>query len=186
MALSDFDLRNYIRNKRLQIEPFSDESIRENGLDLRLYDEIVPLKRTKKVFDLKNFDSSDFFERPIKFNSYVLKPNRIYLVATKEYLKIPPDLMGFINLRSTYARLGITIPPTLIDAGWEGQLTIRMECGDYPVRIYAGERFLHVIFVKLLNSVSRSYKGVYQYQRGIVLPKAKSTLEGQRSKDLEK
>ena len=36
MILSDFDLWNYIRSGRLAIEPFSEDIVRENGLDLRI------------------------------------------------------------------------------------------------------------------------------------------------------
>jgi dCTP deaminase len=36
VILSDFDLWNYIRSGRLAIEPFSEDIVRENGLDLRI------------------------------------------------------------------------------------------------------------------------------------------------------
>ncbi|HDN75790.1 MAG TPA: dCTP deaminase, partial [Acidilobales archaeon] len=36
MILSDFDLRAYLESGRLRVIPFSDEIIRENGLDLRI------------------------------------------------------------------------------------------------------------------------------------------------------
>jgi deoxycytidine triphosphate deaminase len=36
MILSDFDLRAYLSSGRLRITPFSEEIIRENGVDLRL------------------------------------------------------------------------------------------------------------------------------------------------------
>ena len=41
MILSDFDLEGLIKEKTLIIKPFDKEIIRENGLDLRLSDEVA-------------------------------------------------------------------------------------------------------------------------------------------------
>ena len=41
MILSDYDLDNIIRAKRLVIDPFQKDTIRENGVDLRLSDEMA-------------------------------------------------------------------------------------------------------------------------------------------------
>jgi dCTP deaminase len=78
--------------------------------------------------------------------------------------------MAFVNLRSSYARIGLTVPPTIIDANFEGQLTIEMIGGEFPVRLYSGERFIHVVFAKLTSPVEKPYSGRYQRQRGIKLP----------------
>ena len=43
MILSDFDLESLIKEKRLVIKPFKKDIIRENGLDLRLSNEIAKL-----------------------------------------------------------------------------------------------------------------------------------------------
>jgi len=40
MILSDFDLGSMLKEKRLIIKPFDKEIIRENGVDLRLADEV--------------------------------------------------------------------------------------------------------------------------------------------------
>jgi dCTP deaminase len=84
---------------------------------------------------------------------------------------MPDDLMGFVNLRSSYARIGLTIPPTIIDAGFEGQVVVEVVGGEVPVDLYPGDRFIHVVFAKLSKPVEKPYRGVYQGQRGIVLPR---------------
>jgi dCTP deaminase len=78
--------------------------------------------------------------------------------------------MGFVNLRSSYARIGLTIPPTIVDANFEGQLTIELVGGDFPVKLYAGDRFLHVVFARLSSIVEKPYSGKYQGQKGVRLP----------------
>ncbi len=169
MILSDFDLWNYLRSGRLKVEPIFEDTVRENGLDLRIGSEIARLKSTEKVLDTRDGDVSEFY-RVERGESFVIGPNEHVLLHTIEYLSMPRDLMGFVNLRSTFARLGLSIPPTIIDANFAGQLTIEMVGGGFPVKLYAGQRFLHVVFAKLTSEVENPYQGRYQGQRGVRLP----------------
>ncbi len=170
MILSDFDLWNYIRNGRLRIEPFTEDVVRENGLDLRIGRQIARMKNSNKVFDTRSDEEiSDYFVME-EADSFVIHPKEHVLLHTLEYISLPLDLMGFVNLRSSYARIGLMIPPTIIDANFEGQLTIELLGGDFPVRLHAGDRFLHVVFSKLSSPVEKPYKGRYQGQRGVRLP----------------
>jgi len=60
---------------------------------------------------------------------------------------------------------------TIVDAGFEGNLTIELIGSGFPVKLYAGERFVHLVFAKLTSPVEKPYKGKYQRQRGVTLPK---------------
>ncbi len=171
MILSDFDLRNYIRSGRLVIKPFADETIRENGVDLRFSEEIARMRTGSKVLDMsEGFNAEDFY-RIERGESFVINPHENVLACTLEYLEMPMDIMGFVELRSTFARLGLTLPPTIIDANFKGQLTLEVVGGNFPVRIHVGDRFGHVIFAKLTSPVEKPYSGKYQGQRGVTLPK---------------
>jgi dCTP deaminase len=169
VILSDFDLWNYIRSGRLAIEPFSEDIVRENGLDLRIGRQIARFNKNTQVFDTKNSNSKDFYYFE-EGDSFVINPSEHVLLHTMEYLALPKDLMGFVNLRSSYARIGLTIPPTIVDANFEGQLTIELVGGDFPVKLHAGDRFLHVVFARLSSIVEKPYSGKYQGQKGVRLP----------------
>ncbi len=172
MILGDRDLRYYISRGLIVIEPFDETIIRENGVDLRLGGEIARMRNPGKVFDVRN-PPSDYTEFYVieKGDSFIINPHEHVLLTTLEYIKLPDDIMAFVNLRSTYARLGIYAPPTIVDAGFEGTLTIELVGGEFPVRLYKGERFLHLVFAKTTSPVEKPYRGKYQGQRGIVLPK---------------
>ena len=170
MILSDFDLWNYIRNKRLVIEPFREDVVRENGLDLRLGKQIARMKKSSRILDVHDdYNIAEFYELE-EAESFVINPGEHVLLHTIEYIKLPLDLMGFVNLRSSYARVGLSIPPTIIDANFEGQLTIELIGGEFPVRLHAGDRFIHVVFARLSSPVEKPYSGRYQGQRGVKLP----------------
>lgn len=110
-VLSDVDLLKYIREGKLKVVPLSEDTVRENGLDLRLGNQIARLRRTAKVFE-PGCDLSEFYEVE-EADSFIIGPHEHVLLHTLEYVKLPNDLMGFVNLRSTFARLGLFIPPCL-------------------------------------------------------------------------
>jgi len=169
MILSDRDLKYYLEKQWIKIVPFSEEIVRENGVDLRIGSQFARLKKTNKVFDV-NENIEDFYEI-INSNEIVVYPHEHLLMTTMEYIELPNDVMAFVNLRSTYARLGISIPPTIVDAGFKGELTIEIVGSEFPVRLKSGTRFLHLIFARTLTPVERPYHGKYQKQNGVTLPK---------------
>ncbi|MEM0453439.1 MAG: dCTP deaminase [Sulfolobales archaeon] len=170
MILSDFDLRAYLSSGRLKIDPFSEEIVRENGVDLRLGSNYCMIVESNEAFDILGHDDLSKYYECGESEQFVLKPNKRYLLHTLEYVALPPELMGFVELRSTFARLGLMIPPTIIDGGFEGQITIEVLSTSFPITLRAGVRFLHVVFSKLTTPVSKPYKGKYQCQKGVRLP----------------
>ncbi len=172
LILGDRDLKYYIEKGLLVIEPYDPSIVRENGVDLRLGDEIARLRNPGRVLDTRNPPPSpeDYYVIE-KGDSFIINPGERVLLTTLEYIKLPDDLMAFVNLRSTFARLGIMAPPTIVDAGFEGNLTIEIVGGTFPVKLYVGDRFLHLIFSRLTSPVEKPYSGEYQGQKGVRLPK---------------
>jgi deoxycytidine triphosphate deaminase len=147
MILSGRDIQWYIEQKKLVITPIKPEQFRQNGVDLILKD--VDLKdQLSYVGDTPKLVKGNF-----------------YLGVTNEYFEFPDDLMAFVELRSTWARKGIMLPPTIVDAGFKGTLTLEIVSFiTQPVPI--GERFAHLIFAKMTGP-SIPYDGKYQGQRDI-------------------
>ncbi len=172
MILGDRDLKYYIEKGRIVVEPFDPEIVRENGIDLRIGGQIARLRRTSKVLDTANppEDLSEFYVVE-EGESFIIYPGERVLLTTLEYLKLPEDIMAFVELRSSFARTGLTMPPTIIDAGFEGNVTLEIHGSSFPIKIYRGQRFAHVIFARTLSPVERPYRGRYQGQRGVTLPK---------------
>ncbi len=179
MILSDFDLLAYIKSKRLVIKPFDSAIVRENGVDLRIGNQIARLVPTGDVLDTAdpNVDLSKFY-RIESGESFIIHPHEKVLLTTLEYVELPADIMAFVELRSSFARLGLMMPPTIIDAGFKGNITLEIQGSSFPVKVYAGQRFAHVIFAKTLNPVEKPYRGRYQGQRGVTLPKLLGLMNG--------
>ncbi len=169
--MSDYDILTYVKSGEITIDPLDKEIIRENGLDLRLGDHYCLLKNTSKVLDPRNpLDSREFYECSSS-DEIIVPPNSHMLLHTLEYIGLPSYIAGLVNLRSTWARTGIYVPATVVDAGFKGQLTIEVIGSSFPVKLYAGDRFLHLVLVKLGTPTTKPYSGSYLGQRGVRLPK---------------
>jgi dCTP deaminase len=144
------------------IRNYSEESIRENGYDLRIcgekYYEIEGnAELPNKKSEIKEIEFKDFA---------IFYPGKTYLFETCEELNMPNDLAALITLRSTLARNGFILPPTMIDAGYKGKITLALS-SFYHNRIVKGTRTAHIIFLKLDKPTEKSYNG--KYQGGVVI-----------------
>jgi len=173
VILSDRDIAWYVEKGLLRIEPLMGDTIRENGVDLRLAEEFCRFNPGAPELDTaRGFDEETYYicTRVSPDEGYVIKPYEHVLATTEETVCLPDDLVGLVNVRSTYARLGLFVPPTVIDAGFCGQVTIEIIGSAYPIRVYPGQRFLHVVFIKTTSPVANPYRGKYQGQRGVTPP----------------
>jgi dCTP deaminase len=77
--------------------------------------------------------------------------------------------------KSTYIRAGILIPTTVLEAGWEGIITLEItNVTPLPAKVYANEGIAQILFFEGDELCDTSYadrKGKYQNQQGVVLPR---------------
>lgn len=118
----------------------------------------------------------------------IIPPNSYALTHTLEYIKVPRNVTCVCIGKSTYARCGIHVNVTPLEAGWEGQVTVEISNGTrLPVKVYPGEGIMQVLFFEG-EEPDVSYadrKGKYQGQKGItlaqVLEKKKTVDVGAKS-----
>lgn len=132
-----------------------------SGRDLKLYIETGKLKIDPVEADQFQQNGIDLILQETKFMR-----GPFWLGCTKETIALPDDLMAFVELRSSWARQGFFLPPTIVDAGFEGNLTLEMLCFMVDPAEAIGKRFAHLIFAKTTNPCEK-YKGRYWNQRGI-------------------
>ncbi len=172
--LSGKEIMRLVERGELVIEPLDPRTIRENGVDLRIGGEVAVLVNNPRPLDpeeLEEVDLGEYYKVMEVDEGFVLQPYMKVLITTLEYVKMPPDVAGLVELRSTFARLGLSIPPTVVDAGFEGQITLEVHGGAFPVLLKKGVRFAHIVFIKVVGEPV-PYKGKYQGQRGVTLPKS--------------
>lgn len=99
-----------------------------------------------------------------------IEPGEFKLVSTVEYVKLPHDLSGKVEGRSSIGRKGVfaIVASGFVDAGFEGNLTLEVfnaskETHDFPT----DTRIAQIVFDELDSPTWYPYKGRYQAQRGI-------------------
>ena len=144
------------------------------GYDLRLSPEgfmVIDNSVSKGVpLDVKDFATELMEEqKPCQENGstfFVLPAFSYALGVSLERISMPNNVMGITDGKSTYARQGTIINVTPIEPGWSGHLTICIVNPlAFPVRIYANEGIVQVMFARLSSEAAQSYgNGKYQNQ----------------------
>jgi dCTP deaminase len=168
MILSDRDIKRYIREGKIKIEPCElDKQLQSIGIDLRLGNTFKIFKMTHKShvdLSAKDYEpDTETIEVP-DGSSFMLHPGEFVLGITKENVEIPNDLMAHIDGRSSLGRLGIGVHSTAghADPGYKGRLTLEISnIGKLPISIIPGMRFCSIIFEQLSSPVEKSYHGKY-------------------------
>ena len=96
-----------------------------------------------------------------------LEVGRTSLAISKERFTMPPNVMGIVHDKSTWARLGIQVQNTVIEPGWTGYLTL--EISYMPLfgkltplyTIPGGVGIAQVIF-HFIDAHVEGYEGKYQ------------------------
>jgi dCTP deaminase len=156
-VLSDADIFEALRRGDLRVEPFREEALTPNGLDLRIAEVLVP----------------DRSPEPVRQGSAEVPPLGRFLVSTAERITLGPALAGQLWIRSSYARRGVLASFGKVEAGFDGTLTIGAFNGAaQPLLLPVGERFCQLALEPLSSPAAKVYaqrSGTYQGQRGITL-----------------
>lgn len=119
-----------------------------------------------KSFVIDPHDDTLWHRIELKGKDYIdIPPNSFIIGHSQDYIKMPLDHMGICLGKSTYARDGKIANMTPLEPGWMGYLTI--EIGNltrYYNRLYINQGVCQVIFIPLVEKVSKGYNGKYQSQ----------------------
>lgn len=193
MILNDIEIQNCCEKEGM-ITPFCKElisSIKDTkvisygqssfGYDIRISAKDIKIfkKVTSDIVDPKRFDEtfldnvSIIFEGEEKY--FILPAHSYALGVTVERFNLPRDITAICLGKSTYARAGILVNVTPLEAEWSGYLTLEISnISPSNCRIYLDEGIAQLLFLKG-NPCKISYndrKGKYQNQtEKVVLPR---------------
>lgn len=128
----------------------------------------------------KKFDSSSLLDIPLRQDEdgscyWLLPPHSYALGVTIERFSIPRNVTAIALGKSTYARCGIVVNTTPLEANWRGRLVVELyNAANLPVRLFAEEGFVQILFFESDEMCATSYSdrdGKYQDQAGLTLPK---------------
>ena len=146
MFLSKPDILKRLDAKELRFDPpVPSERIAQVSIDLSLGRIFGTFKKGLDYIAAIRMDpallaSGDLWDET-EADTFLLEPSQFVLARTLERVHIPNSLMGLVEGRSTYARLGVTVHVTApkIDPGFQGSIALEMmNFGKFTVQLRAG------------------------------------------------
>jgi len=188
LVLSKRDILRYIESDKLRFDPpITQDRVAQVSIDLLLGKKFTTFREPPKFLAAINvvpslWNSLDLWKTEER-EEYRLNPGGFVLAQTLVRVTIPYDLVGFVEGRSSFARVGVTIHITApkIDPGFEGNITLEMaNFGKVPVELRAGvDQPAQLILMKVTTplGISESYGAgeddVFQYQTEPIPTKSK-------------
>ena len=83
---------------------------------------------------------------------FILHPGAFVLASTLEYFNLSNNLVGRLEGRSTWGRLGLQVHSTagFVDPGFEGVLTFELQnMGKGPISLFPGIRIAQICFYEI-------------------------------------
>jgi dCTP deaminase len=138
--------------------------------DVRLQHTLQLMTADHGIIDPKNFNAQSFTILDVP----ILPPHSFALACTVETFIIPNDVVVLCVGKSTYARCGLVVNPTILQPGWQGIITLELSnTSPLPIRVYPEEGIAQLLFFESKEPCHRNYdmlQGVYQHQEGVTLP----------------
>lgn len=163
MILSDVTLEKLIKEKRLVIEPLTEESIQPASIDCRLGTHFLIVENhNMRAISM----SQEIQYREINSETMIIPPHSFLLATTMEYVKLPNDLVAFVEGRSSIGRMGLFIQNAgWVDPGFEGRITLELfNASSLPIELEAGRRICQLVFCNMDGAAKTPYQGKYQGQ----------------------
>jgi len=108
-------------------------------------------------------------------DAFFLHPGELALAVTYESVTLPDDIVGWLDGRSSLARLGLMVHVTAhrIDPGWSGQIVLEFfNSGKLPLALRPKMKIAALNFETMSSSAERPYNkredAKYKDQKGAV------------------
>ncbi len=172
MRLCDRDIISEINKGRIKVEPRpSDEDVTGVSIDLHLGDKFrVFSSHTTPFIDLSGnreevnaaIDRIMSDEILLKGDdAFFLHPGELALGITLESITLPDDIVGWLDGRSSLARLGLMVHVTAhrIDPGWRGNIVLEFyNSGKLPLALRPTMSIGAISFESLTGVADRPYR----------------------------
>ncbi|REJ79129.1 MAG: dCTP deaminase [Acidobacteria bacterium] len=191
---SDLWLQRMVEEEKM-IDPFLPDLVREAegnkiisagsssyGYDMRLADDGFRIFSSVygSEIDPKRFDEDSLIEPELRTADdgsryYLLPPHHYGLGVSVETFRMPRNITGIALGKSTYARAGLLVNTTPLEASWTGRLVVEIaNLANLPLRVYVNEGIGQILFFESDENCAVSYEdrgGKYQGQTGLTFAK---------------
>ncbi len=186
MRLCDRDIERYLAEGKICISPSPDhDMISGVSVDIRLGNKFrvfqahaapyIDLSGPRAAVDkaLNSVMSDEIYINDE--DVFILHPGELALAITLESVTLPADIVGWLDGRSSLARLGLMVHVTAhrIDPGWSGNIVLEFyNSGKLPLALRPKMKIGALNFELMTGEADRPYNkrtdAKYQQQTGAV------------------
>lgn len=164
-VLTRNELMEAIGAGRIHIEPFSEDMVGPGSVDLSLSDEFRIFKKLRKAVAVDDSMELEKITRLVYRNSFTLLPGETILGITREKIRLAPNLCGWIQGRSRFARVGLLVHMTasFIQPGIDNRQVLEISnMAPFPLILRPDTRICQVVFQTTMGEAI--YHGRHRYQ----------------------
>ncbi|MCD6547809.1 MAG: dCTP deaminase [Nanoarchaeota archaeon] len=165
MILTRNEILKLVKSGELKIKPFNEKNVGAGSIDLSLDNKFRIFKGNQKVKISEKVDYKKF-TKLIKAEKIVLKPGEIVLGITREKIKLPTNICGWLQGRSRFARLGLVVHVTasFVQPGSENKQVLEIiNLSPNEIEIHAGDKICQLILEKTIGRAK--FKGKFVNQK---------------------
>jgi deoxycytidine triphosphate deaminase len=161
--------------QRLSVLPFQKDAVQAASLDVRLGNWFVIARRTRlgavKMDEagkllLKTVGREEVFVSAGQ--TFVIHPGDLLLGVTLEFVALPPDLMAFVEGKSSLGRLGLLVATaTTVAPGFHGVVVLELaNTGTVPLELIPEMPIAQLVFQVMTDPVPEEmlYQGQFDCQ----------------------
>lgn len=161
-VLANVDIERYLKRGIIKIKPLKKEQIGPASVDLTLSDEWYFFKEEYigKTVDLSKKNYTELIKK-VKADNIILRPGEMCMGRTVEKITLPPDIIGMLEGRSRYARVGLTahVTASIVQPGSDNHQVLEIvNLSPFTVVLHKGMRISQITFDEMKGPTSKPYK----------------------------
>src|SRR5581483_8808729 len=175
VVLSDRTIARLLAEGRIEIDPYDAALLQPSSVDVRVdryfrvfRNNLYPFIDVKRAQE----DLTELVE--VDGEPFILHAGEFVLGSTLERVRLPEDIVGRLDGKSSLGRLGLLIHSTagFIDPGWDGHVTLELSnVANLPITIYPEMKIGQLSFVQMTEPAEAPYGSgaigsKYQGQKG--------------------
>jgi len=167
LILTRDEILKEIEKGRIKIEPFNPENVGPGSIDLTLSNQFRTFKKVHGIIEVsEEADYTKITRLEITDEPFVIMPGESVHSITAEKITLPPDICGWLQGRSTFARFGLMVHITAsyMQPGISNHQVLEMfNASPIPLAVRPGLKICQFIFERCEGEAY--YKGRYKIQQ---------------------
>lgn len=160
--LTKQEILKEIKRGNIIVSPFKEESVGPASIDLTLDNKFRIFKQFQDIVEVDGSADYKAITELIETESILIKPQETILGITREKITLAPNICGWLEGRSRFARLGLLvhISASFMQPGIDNHQVLEISnVGNVLLRLHAGIKICQFIFQKTIGKAK--YEGQF-------------------------